>query len=151
MADEFIVVPLAVRIKNAVFVHHNRILQRAAARQPQSAQRFYILHESEGPRTRHLLHIGFRSEIDFRDLPGRIYGRMIEFNEELKLETVKWVQPRPFFLPAFSLAHIQRLQHADEFFCCGLLGQACRRRRGGGGRRRAGRGGGGGGGGGGGE
>ena len=115
MAHELVVVAQAVRVQDAVLVHHDRVFQRAAARQAHAAQAFHVLHEAEGARTRHVVHIGHLGEIDRGVLHRAVHRRVVEFDEEVELEAVVRLQFRPLLAVARALAHFDFLQHANEF------------------------------------
>ncbi len=119
--DELVFVAQPVRVQDAVFIHHDRVFQRAAARQAQAAQGFHVLHETEGTGAGNLAHIGFDVEIDFGDLAGAVDRRMIELDEELQAKTIVGFEPRPFFLGAVAFAHLDGFFHPHEFLGRRLL------------------------------
>ena len=115
MAHELVFVAQAIGVEDAVFIHHDGVFQRTATGQAHAAQAFHILHEAEGARARHVVHVGYVAKVHRGALHRAIDGRMVEFDEEIKLETVVWRQARPFFRIAFAVTYFHGFEDLDEF------------------------------------
>src|SRR5690606_19048715 len=122
--DELVVVTQPVGVKDAVLVHHDGIIQTTPSCQAGGSQRFDFAYKTESARARDRFDVRVLRKIDFREVGGRVDGRMTEVNGKGQRETVVGFQPSPLQIIALALAHFNRLEHAQELLGHGLLLQA---------------------------
>src|SRR5690606_39153016 len=80
--DEFVVKAQAVGIKDAVFVHHNCVIETAAASQACGTQGFDLAGKAEGTRSGDRLDVGIFLEIHLSEIRSGVDGRMLEVDGE---------------------------------------------------------------------
>src|SRR5690606_31416007 len=119
--DELVFKPQAIGIKNAVFVHDDGIVQTAAAGQPDGTQGLDFTGEPEGSGARNGLDVGVLLEIDLGEIRRGINGRVLEIDGKGQGKAIVGLETGPLGILAFTFAHFDGLEHAQELLRCSLF------------------------------
>src|SRR6056297_24272 len=87
--DKLVVKAQTIAIENTVLIENDRVVLAAAAGEPTGAHVLELVHETEGPRTAHLIDKRYPREIQLDVAASLAEFRVVEIDGEGNLEAVK--------------------------------------------------------------
>ena len=96
MFNELIFKTQAVGINDAIFIHHNRVIQTATQGQPLRTHVFDFLHKTEGTRAAHFFDIGLCAQIDSGTLNSIGKYRVGKVDGKAQFIPLKRIETHPF-------------------------------------------------------